>query len=87
MNFDRFYTAVKMQLMGKTLPAFSMNTPSPLFDPMQIPDEALEREARIRQNSITRNGFWPRAQVEQWLAERYPRPDTSVPIGEGTDYE
>jgi hypothetical protein len=87
VNFDRFHTAVKMQLKGKTIPAFSMNTPPPLFDPKHVPDEALEREERIRRNSIARNGFWPREQVERWLAERYPRPDTSIPVGEVTDYE
>jgi hypothetical protein len=87
VNFDRFHTAVKMQLKGKTLPAFSMSTPPPLFDPTYVPDEALEREERIRRNSIARNGFWPREQVEQWLAERYPRPEIGAQVSEITDYD
>lgn len=87
VNFDRFHTAVKMQFEGKTLPAFSMDTPPPLYDPALVPDEALEREERIRRNSIAQNGFWSREQVEQWLSERYPRPDTSARISEVTDYE
>ncbi len=87
INFDRFHTAVKMQLGGKTQPAFSMSTLPPWFDPAHVPDDAREREARLRREAIVRNGFWPREQVEQWFAERYPRPDTSARVGEVTDYE
>lgn len=81
-NFDRFHAAVKMQVDGKTVPAFTLST----LPPVPLPDDAAEREARIRQKSIQTYTPWTREEVETWLADRYRRPDVT-PGGSVTDYD
>ena len=83
MNFDRFHTAVKMQVNKQSTPAFSLNTPLPVA----IPDDAGQREERIRNKSIKNYTPWSKAEVEQWFTKRYPRPDRSRIAGEVQDYD
>lgn len=82
VNFDKFHAAVKMQAGGKTVPAFSLSTTPPL----PVPDDADEREARIRQKSIQNYTPWTRQEVEAWMEERYKRPDVT-PRGTVQDYD
>lgn len=83
MNFDRFHTAVKIQVNKQFTPAFSLNTPIPI----PVPDDADEREERIRNKSIKNYTPWSKEEVEQWFAKRYPRPDQSRIVGEVQDYD
>jgi hypothetical protein len=76
LNLDRFVAIVKMQLEGKTLPAFSLETVEPLL----LPEDAPERQQRIRDASRTRYAR-PRAVVEAELISKYSdrlgsQPDT-----------
>jgi hypothetical protein len=52
LNLDRFQTIVKMQYRGKSLPAFSMQTPLP----PQTPADADARVQRIRGSAQERQG-------------------------------
>jgi hypothetical protein len=53
---------------------------------MQIPDEALS-EKHVFAKTRSPEWFLAACTSGTVAAERYPRPDTSVPIGEVTDYE
>jgi hypothetical protein len=75
VNLDRFTAAVKMQLSGRTMSSFTVSASPPLA----IPEDAHEREQRIRQYSIDQYTPWTRAEVETWLEQRYPRPGTTDP--------
>lgn len=83
VNFDRFHTAVKIQINKQSTPAFSLNTPVPVA----VPDDADEREERIRKKSIKNYTPWSKEEVEQWFSERYPRPDRSGLAVEVQDYD
>lgn len=82
-SFDRFNAVVRMQLNKKTMPAFSVGT----LPPPTVPNDAHEREMRIRQKSIERYTPWNREEVETWLENRYSRPDLSFQMDEITDYD
>jgi hypothetical protein len=69
MDLDRFEAVIKMQVEGQTQPAFSLLP----FTPLPVPEDAAEREARIRQCSITTYTPKSREEVLAWLRERYPR--------------
>ncbi len=83
MNFDRFHAAVKMQVAGKTVPAFSIRTLPP------IPErrDASRREARIRKKSISQYTPWTREEVESWLEQRYDQPRKRRPVGTVSDFD
>lgn len=78
-NLNRFETAVKMQVGGNTQPAFSMKTRRPI----EVPDDAEEREARIRQKSIDQYTPWTTQQVDDLLDKRYPLPGVEGPTNGG----
>jgi hypothetical protein len=63
LNLDRFQTIIKMQHNGKTLPAFSMQTPPP----PQVPEDAAARVQRIKQRTQTQQAtaVAPTAAVEE----------------------
>ncbi|NLF76924.1 MAG: hypothetical protein GX573_14595 [Chloroflexi bacterium] len=83
MNFDRFHTAMKMQVDGKTVPTFSIQT----LPPLPEPPDANEREARIRQQSIQSYTPWTRGEVEAWLENRYEKQRKRRPQGTVTDFD
>lgn len=83
MNFDRFQAAVKMQVNGKTVPTFSIQT----FPPLEEPPDADEREARIRQKSIENYTPWTRQEVEAWMEERYEQRLRQRPRGTVADFD
>ncbi|MCB0171321.1 MAG: type IV secretion system DNA-binding domain-containing protein [Anaerolineae bacterium] len=66
IKVDRFATVVKMQLAGKDLDAFSMQTLSPLPEL----DNAQEQMERIRQYSRAQYGR-PKDEVDAALKQRY----------------
>lgn len=66
INLDRFQAIVKMQAIGKTLPAFNIST----FKPFTPHKDAAERITRIKKQS--RNTYArKREDVELELAERF----------------
>jgi hypothetical protein len=67
VNLNRFDTAVKMQLSGQTLPAFSMTTQPPLSKP----EDADERIARIRQHSQATYAPRHKDEVDAEVMSRY----------------
>jgi len=83
INFDRFHTALKMQVEGKTMQAFSLNT----LPPLPIPADANDREARIRQRSIEQYTPWTIEEVEAWLEQRYAHTKPIATVGVITDYD
>jgi hypothetical protein len=85
LDMDRFEAAVKMQVEGRTQPAFSLMPPTPL----DIPSYAQNRELRIRQHSIATYTPKDRNQVLGWLKQRYPRvrPNLKTEGDEETFYE
>lgn len=83
MNFDRFKAAVKMQIDGKSLPSFSIET----LPPLPEPPDAGEHEARIREASIRNYTPWSREEVERWLSGRYARKNVKRPQGTVTDFD
>ena len=82
VNFDRFQAAVRMQIHDRTMRPFSMNT----LPPIEVPDDADERVARLYNKSIANYTPWSKAEVEQWGRERYPRPELQ-PVAEVTYYD
>lgn len=66
LNLDRFLAIVKMQLEGKTLPAFSLESAEPLM----LPEDGLARQQRIRDLSRARYAR-PREVVEAELISQY----------------
>jgi hypothetical protein len=77
LNLDRFLAIVKMQLEGRTLPAFSLDT----VEPVTPPEDALDRKQRIVDASRTRYAR-PRAEIEAELLSQYTdrigtQPDTN----------
>jgi hypothetical protein len=70
INLDRFATAVKLQLEGETLTAFSMNTQPPLERPDKA--EVAARIERIRQHSRASYAR-PKDEVDAELMRRYDR--------------
>ncbi|MCB9437278.1 MAG: type IV secretion system DNA-binding domain-containing protein [Anaerolineales bacterium] len=67
MGLSRFEAVVKMQHQGVTQDAFWLKTqPLP-----PLPPDAQERELRIRALSVQHYTPLRRAEVEQWLMERY----------------
>lgn len=83
MNFDRFQAAVKMQVNGKTVPAFTIQT----LPPIEEPPDADEREARIRESSILQYTPWTRQEVEAWMEERYEKRLRQRPRGTVSDFD
>lgn len=77
-ELDRFEAVVKTQIQGRTVPAFSLRT----LPPLQLPPDALEREQRIRQYSITAYTPRSRQEVLAWLKDRYPRQRPTSPVGD-----
>ena len=66
VNLSRFNAVVKAQFLGETIPAFNMETLSPIITPA----DAYERIRRIRE--LSRNSFaQPREQVEAEFRDRY----------------
>jgi hypothetical protein len=66
INLDRFQAIVKMQAIGKTMPAFNMST----VEPLAPYKDAAERISRIKQHSRQTYGR-RRDDVEVELAERF----------------
>ena len=66
INLDRFQAIVKMQAIGKTMPAFNMST----VEPLAPYKDAAERISRIKQHSRQTYGR-KRDDVEAELAERF----------------
>lgn len=54
---------------------------------VSVPEDAEERERRIRQKSIENYTPWSHAEVEEWFQQRYPRPDHGVTASTVTDYD
>lgn len=81
VNMDKFNVAVKTRFLGNTVPSFSIATRP---DPGDIVgQEALAREALIRQRSIERYTPKTKEQVLAWLDERYPRYQYTSPSNQG----
>ena len=72
VELDRFQTVVKMQVGGQTVPAFSMAT----LPPHPLPDDAAEREARLRAHSRDTYAR-SREEVEVQLGSTYRRGEGS----------
>jgi hypothetical protein len=83
INFDRFRAAAKIQVNGRSLPAFSLQSPEPL----STPRDAQMRVKRIWHRSMKNYTPWTKQEVEQWQKERYSLHDRSRPIGEVQDYD
>ncbi|HMN12488.1 MAG TPA: type IV secretion system DNA-binding domain-containing protein [Bellilinea sp.] len=83
MSFDRFQAAVKMQVGGKSVPAFTIQT----LPPLEEPPDADEREARIREKSIQNYTPWTRQEVEAWLEARYDHRLRQRPRGAVSDFD
>jgi hypothetical protein len=83
MSFDRFQAAVKMQVGGKSVPTFTIQT----LPPIEEPPDAQEREARIREKSIRNYTPWSRQEVEVWLEERYEKRLRQRPRGAVSDFD
>jgi len=83
MSFDRFQAAVRMQVGGKSVPAFTLQT----LPPIEEPPDADETEVRIRQKSIQNYTPWSRKEVEVWLAERYDNRLRQRPRGAVSDFD
>lgn len=83
VNLDRYQMAVKLQRQGMTQPAFTVWSPEPL----PTPDDAVNREQRIR--ALSTEQYTPKslAEVEAWLKTRYPRRKTNRSGGEVNDEE
>jgi hypothetical protein len=69
-SLDQHQAAVKMQYRGQNIPAFTLWSPSPV----QRPDDATEREQRIRALSGKQYTKRSAEDVKAWLAARYPKP-------------
>lgn len=83
MSFDRFQAAVRMQVGGKSVPTFTIQT----LPPLEEPPDADEREARIREKSIRNYTPWSRQEVEAWLEERYEQRLRQRPRGTVSDFD
>lgn len=85
LNLDRFQTIVKMQHGGKTLPAFSMQTPPP----PTTPTDASVRVRRIREQAQTQSA--PAAEVADQADEEgidlTALPNTETDAGTVPDLE
>lgn len=81
IDLDRFAAAVKMQLTGQTLPAFSISTAPPLD---RSPD-AAERIERMRQHS-RQSYARPVAEIDAELMTRYDRPEDTEPTAAEDHY-
>ncbi len=86
VHLDKHQAAVFMRLKGEQQPAFSLFTrPAPAG---YAPDEYLETEARIRQQSIARYTPQTLQAVMSWLDTRYPRQrrDTTLDTADQDDF-
>ena len=83
MSFDRFQAAVRMQVGGKSVPTFTLQT----LPPLEEPPDADEREARIREKSIRNYTPWSRQEVEAWLEARYEQRLRQRPRGTVSDFD
>lgn len=87
MDLDRFQAVVKLQVQGATQPAFNLLT----LPPLEQREDGEAREARIRQQSRTQYTPKTRAEVLDWLRDRYPRRRVpaveATPADEATFYE
>ena len=83
IKLNRFDTTVKMQLDGQTLPAFSMTTQPPL----DRPEDAEERIARIKQHSQKTYAPRHRDEVDAEVKSRYDERQLGGDDGEQVEDE
>lgn len=68
VNLDKYQAAIKLQHQGETQPAFLLLP----FPPKEEPEDADEREQRIRKLSLKRYTPKSRGEVMAWLKAKYP---------------
>jgi hypothetical protein len=76
INFDKYEAAVKLRFHDATQPAFSLQTFPPLT-PKEDEKSAIQREQDIRRLSITQYTPKSRADVLDWLNQRYAKQTVS----------
>ncbi len=81
INLNKYQAAVKVRYKDETQPAFSLHASAPLVNERALP-ASIQREAYLRKLSISRYTPKNRAEIMDWLNERYTR--TNKPSGTDT---
>ena len=85
INLNKYEATVKTRYNEETQPAFSLHTNALLVTEADLP-KAIAREQHLRALSIARYTPKSRADVLQWLKERYPVPAKTADVSANISY-